>query len=135
MGKPAGPGKPLSAKQDRFVEEFLKTGNATQAADLAGYAHPNKQGPRLLVNVGVAAAIAAAKSDRSARVQVDMDYVLSRLVIEAEREDEKASHAARVSALKELRSHLSGDGGNPVDHQPFTGWAIERVQPDPPEAD
>lgn len=45
----------LSAKQRTFINEYFKCGfNATEAARRAGYAHPNKQGPRLLVNVGVA---------------------------------------------------------------------------------
>jgi hypothetical protein len=33
----------------------------------AGYKHPNRQGPRLLVNVGVAAAIRAGYGGRTAR--------------------------------------------------------------------
>lgn len=40
-------------KQQRFTEEVLKDGNATRAARAAGYRKPNKQGPRLLVNVGI----------------------------------------------------------------------------------
>jgi phage terminase small subunit len=40
-------------RQQKFIEEVLKHGNATEAARVAGYEHPNKQGPRLLVNVGI----------------------------------------------------------------------------------
>lgn len=40
-------------KQQKFIEEVLKDGNATGAARKAGLKHPNKQGPRLLVNVGI----------------------------------------------------------------------------------
>ena len=43
----------MNKKQRVFVEEYLTCWNATEAARRAGYAHPNKQGPRLLVNVGV----------------------------------------------------------------------------------
>lgn len=50
-------GRKLTDKQRLFVEEYLKCWNATEAATLAEYAHPNKQGPRLLVNVGIRAAI------------------------------------------------------------------------------
>lgn len=46
----------MTEKQRRFVEAYMgdAAGNATEAARLAGYAHPNTQGPRLLVNVGIA---------------------------------------------------------------------------------
>lgn len=47
----------LTRKQRVFVEEYLTCWNATRAAERAGYAFPNKQGPRLLVNVGVDAFI------------------------------------------------------------------------------
>lgn len=48
------PEEKLVTKQEVFVESYLETWNATEAARRAGYAHPNKQGPRLLVNVGIA---------------------------------------------------------------------------------
>jgi phage terminase small subunit len=70
----------LSAKQRAFVEAYFQTGehgrwNATEAARIAGYAHPNKQGPRLLVNVGIKAAI----ERRLAEMKMDADEVLIRL--------------------------------------------------------
>lgn len=37
----------LTVKQRRFVIEYLVHGNATKAAETAGYADPNKQGSRL----------------------------------------------------------------------------------------
>ncbi|KFI27749.1 hypothetical protein CN97_00800 [Haematobacter massiliensis] len=77
-----GPGK-LTPKQALFVAEYLKDLNATQAAIRAGYAHPTTQGPRLLENVGVMLAIEAAQAERVKRVQVDADWVLSRLSDEA----------------------------------------------------
>lgn len=45
--------RPLTRRQWRFIDAFLDRGsgaflNATQAARLAGYAWPEKQGPRLL---------------------------------------------------------------------------------------
>lgn len=97
----------LTAKQERFVAEYLSNkGNATEAAAAAGYKHPNTQGPRLLVNVGIAAKIAAAQADRTERTNIDIDYVIQRLAVEAERNGEGASHGARVSALRELRQHF-----------------------------
>jgi phage terminase small subunit len=62
-------------KQRVFVEEYFKDWNATQAALRAGYAHPNKQGPRLLVNVGIAEAIKQRISEKA----MSADEVLTRL--------------------------------------------------------
>jgi phage terminase small subunit len=53
----------LSSKQQVFVAEYLKCWNATEAARRAGYAHPNKQGPRLLVNVGISEEIERCKAE------------------------------------------------------------------------
>ncbi|SDG45545.1 Phage terminase, small subunit [Bradyrhizobium sp. Rc2d] len=76
----------LTAKQQRFVENYLLDLNSTQAAIRAGYSKgtADKQGPRLLSNPEVKAAIDAAKSARSERTQVDADWMLRRLVDEAE---------------------------------------------------
>ena len=69
----------LTPKQQRFVEEYLIDLNATKAAVRAGYAQPNKQGPRMLVNVGIAAAIRKAMDERSERTGIDQDWVLNNL--------------------------------------------------------
>jgi phage terminase small subunit len=57
--------KPINLRQQKFVEYYTETGNATRSAELAGYTHPNVQGPRLLVNVGVKAAIEAIRTNMS----------------------------------------------------------------------
>ena len=74
--------KKLTPKQKRFVEEYLVDLSATAAARRAGYSErtANQQGPRLLVNVGVASAITEAMAKRSDRVEVDAAYVVERLV-------------------------------------------------------
>ena len=41
-------------RQKRFIDFYIETGNATEAARLAGYRHPNKQGPDNLVKLGCA---------------------------------------------------------------------------------
>lgn len=40
-------------KQQKFTEEVLRDGNATRAARVAGYKHPNKQGAQNLVKLGI----------------------------------------------------------------------------------
>lgn len=76
----------LTPKQQRFVEEYLIDLNATQAAIRAGYSKKTAdvQGPRLLGNVGVAAAISEAKAKREQRTQIDADWVLKRLELESD---------------------------------------------------
>lgn len=77
----------LTAKQQRFVEEYLVDLNATQAAIRAGYSArtANEQAARLLAKVSVSQAVAAAQAERSARVSVSADYVVNNLVEIVER--------------------------------------------------
>ena len=65
----------LNMKQRVFVEHYLTCWNATEAARLTGYAHPNKQGPALLVNLGIQAQIAA----RMKAIAMSADEALARL--------------------------------------------------------
>lgn len=71
----------LTPRQARFVEEYLVDLNATQAAIRAGYSKKTaqEQGSRLLSNVIVAAAIEAAKGERSKRTEITQDMVLREL--------------------------------------------------------
>ena len=67
--------RPLTPKQQRFVAEYLLDLNATQAAIRAGYRATNADvvGPRLLGNVGIAAAVAMAKAAQAKRLEVEAD--------------------------------------------------------------
>lgn len=78
--------KPLTAKQEIFVAEYLKDLNATQAAIRAGYSSKNADGiaSQLMAKTQVKDAIEAAKSAREERTQIDADWVLKRLAAEAE---------------------------------------------------
>ena len=84
-------------RRERFVAEYLVDLNATQAAIRAGYSPKtaNKVGPRLLVNVGVAAAVRAAQ-----------DKVVNKLEINAERTLERV---ARI-AYADYRKLFDGQG-------------------------
>ncbi len=67
--------RPLTLKQRLFVESYLgaAAGNATEAARIAGYAEPNTQGPRLLVNVGIRELV----EKRVSAVAMDANRVLA----------------------------------------------------------
>ena len=73
----------LTAKQARFVEEYMIDLNATQAAIRAGYSEKGAevQGHRLLRNAKVAAAVADAKASRSERTEITADMVLRELAL------------------------------------------------------
>lgn len=70
----------LTPRQSRFVDEYLKDANATQAYIRAGYKARGRAAEnaasRLLGNVGVKAAIQERMDRRSERTQIDADYVL-----------------------------------------------------------
>jgi len=61
----------VTYKQWAFVEHFLGDAqwNATEAARRVGYKHPNKQGPRLLMNDGVRRHIAERLREMGASSQ------------------------------------------------------------------
>ncbi len=83
----------LTPKQARFAEEYLIDLNATQAAKRAGYSThtADVQGPRLLGNVGVAAAIQAAQTALSERLEVTAERVVAGLLSEAEGKDDSTA--------------------------------------------
>ena len=71
----------LTAKQKKFIEEYLIDLNATQAAIRAGYS-PNtaqEQSSRLLSNVMVKNEIDKAMAQRSRRTGISQDRVLREL--------------------------------------------------------
>jgi phage terminase small subunit len=77
----------LTAKQQRFVQEYLLDLNGTQAAIRAGYsqktaysiANENLNKPE------IAEAIQKARSKQAERTQIDADYVLNTIVDTVER--------------------------------------------------
>ena len=69
----------MTAKQERFVAEYLIDLNATQAAIRAGYAEKGAavEGSRLLAKPKIADAVAAAQAARAERTEITQDYVLT----------------------------------------------------------
>lgn len=75
------PSAALTAKQRRFVGEYLIDLSATKAAIRAGYSAKtaHSAGPRLLEHVGVAKAIDEAMAQRAERTRITADRVLREL--------------------------------------------------------
>ena len=71
----------LTPKQRKFVSEYLVDLNATQAAIRAGFSQKTAraQGQRLLTNVDIANAIAAAQAKREKRTEITQDRVVQEL--------------------------------------------------------
>lgn len=87
----------MNAKQRAFLEFYLQTRNASEAARLAGYkGKPNVIGPRLLANVSIKAAVEA----RLAHLKMSSDEIL-----------EDLTKIARFDQLQFMTFHTHPDLG------------------------
>lgn len=77
----------LTAKQERFCEEYILDLNATQAAIRAAYSEDTARSiaSELLTKPDIQARIDELKAERSTRTDISADYVLSGLKEVAER--------------------------------------------------
>jgi hypothetical protein len=97
--------KPVNLRQEKFVMEYLASGNATQSAERAGYTHPNHQAFRLLLNNSVKAAIEAQRN----RLMQDSEAKLASYVASLEAESRDADQSgSRIRALELLIKVLGG---------------------------
>lgn len=87
----------LSPKQARFVAEYLKDQNATQAAIRAGYSKgtAKQQGSRLLTN----AAVGAEVNKRMQRVAVRSEITAESLAAEFEEARQLARRKGQAAAM------------------------------------
>ncbi|KAA8689576.1 Terminase small subunit [Pseudomonas caricapapayae] len=111
----------LTAKQQRFVDEYLIDLNATQAATRAGYSKKtaNEQGSRLLANVSVSAAIRQGMNARSGRVEITQDMVLKELAKIG------FSDIRKVVRWGETQVRMvDGEDDGPEDMVPYHGLAL-----------
>ena len=83
--------KKMTERQKRFVDAYIKTGNASEAARLAGYAKKNSDvdGAKLLVNPSISREIEKRlkemESERTADLQETLEYMTA--VMRGEKED------------------------------------------------
>ena len=130
---------PLTPKQESFVEEYLIDLNATQAAIRSGYSEKTAHaiGQENLRKPIIAAEVARAQAERSARTNVTQDYVLESIVSAMERckQDDTFNAAGVFKGAELLGKHLGlfqGETKGVTVNLPFDGWRIERaiVYPD-----
>ena len=131
----------LTARQMRFVDEYLKDLNATQAAIRAGYKATTAvaaNAARLLKNDKVQEAIEARKQTRLERVELEQDWVVNELRKVAQRclpvEDDDGKPIANivnvgVKALELLGRHQ----GIFIDKREITGKDGKDLVPEAPK--
>jgi phage terminase small subunit len=105
-----GNGKPLTAQQAKFVQEYIVDLNGT-AAYMRAYPKSSEAAARssaatLLASPSSRAAVAAAQQKRAGKVELTQEWVLRRLMEEAQYDGEGASHSARVRATELCGKHL-----------------------------
>lgn len=105
----------LTAKQQRFVEEYCSNGfNATQAAISAGYSEKTaqEQGSQNLSKLIIQKYIQEFMANQTKRCEIDTQWVVNKLKDEVEYTGEGSSASARVSALKVLTDYTGGFDNN-----------------------
>ena len=131
----------LTARQMRFVDEYLKDLNATQAGILGGYKGTTAvaaNAARLLKNDKVQEAIEARKQTRLERVELEQDWVVNELRKVAQRclpvDDDDGKPIANivnvgVKALELLGRHQ----GIFIDKREITGKDGKDLVPEAPK--
>jgi phage terminase small subunit len=94
----------LTVRQIRFVEEYSVDMNATQAAVRAGYSQKtaSRIGPELLGKTWVRDAVNDQLAKASSRNALSVDWIVRRLMDEADDFGPRASSSSRVRALELL---------------------------------
>ena len=104
----AKPGE-LTPKQARFVAEYLKDHNGTQAAIRAGYSQKTAKviATENLTKPAIAEKVKSATKAVAERTETDAEWVRRRLKEEADDFSEFSSHSARIKAI-ELIGKING---------------------------
>lgn len=98
----------LTARQARFVEEFLEIGNGTQAAIRAGYeaSSAHVTASRQLRNAKVCEAIAARRIALSQVFEIRREDVLAGFLVAIQRASDQDNPAAMISGWREVAKLL-----------------------------
>ena len=92
--------KPLTLRQERFVLEYIETGNATESARRAGYANPNMHGARMIVNDSIKRHIDLKRAELMSDTEQKIAWLTDKLTDEAT--DKGNGDSTRVRALEIL---------------------------------
>lgn len=104
-------GRELTAKQRAFLRAYQgeAQGNATQAARLAGYSHPGRQGHRLLKHVEIRRALEASReADAEAVIMSRRERKEALSRIARGKEEGEVRTSDRLRAIR-LLARMEGD--------------------------
>ncbi|MSR16146.1 MAG: terminase small subunit [Gammaproteobacteria bacterium] len=99
----------MNERQRRFIAEYLRDGNCTQAAIRAGYSArtARQAGSRLLTNVDVRDALDVERAPVLERAKVTLEGHLAMLATIRD-EARAAGHYGAAKAAEEARGRVSG---------------------------
>lgn len=125
----------LTAKQQRFCDEYLIDLNATQAAIRAGYSEKTaySAGQRLLKNVEAQNYIDERKADRMERTEITQDMVLKELAIIAFSNAADYANIIEKEAMVEVNGvtvPLEDADGNPIKYRTVEPVLTEELTED-----
>lgn len=114
----------LSERQQRFVDHYLQCLNATEAARLVGYSHPNVTGPRLRRMPAISAAIdqgLAASSVGRSELLARLSVIARGSLLDFVEEDENGrlqvtlEAGRRAGMLQCVRKWVGGKKGSVIE--------------------
>ncbi|KFB69283.1 terminase small subunit [Candidatus Accumulibacter vicinus] len=97
-------GGKLTARQEKFVEHCALSGNATEAARLAGYAEKSAKvmACRLTKDNRIAARIASRRAENAAKFEITKEEVIAGILSAIEMALEQQNPAAMISGLVQI---------------------------------
>jgi len=117
----------LTAKQQRFVAEYLVDGNGTRAAVAAGYGRAGARvaAHRLITKVAIKAALAATQAQDAQRLQIERHEVIMGLLEAIELARAQGSPGAMISGFTAIARMLGFH--SPAVHQVVVGRDAEAL--------
>ena len=122
----------LTLRQERFVMEYMASGNAAGAARIVGYKQPKVQGCRLLTKDNVKQAIQGHRE----HVMDDLQGKVARYVAALERESqsEDNSDSSRIRSLELLLKVAGGFAPEKTETTTFSGGFLADLDLNEPDS-
>lgn len=96
----------LTEKQQRFADEYIRLGNATEAARLAGYKKPNPQGAENLAKPSIKSYIDGVLAEMASKRVMDATEAMELLTSIARGEMEETLYMGTADGVVTIRDKL-----------------------------
>ena len=119
----------ISAKRLKFIAEYLKDNNATQAAIRAGYSARTSRttSARLMADVNIKAEVDRRRAAIAKKDDIDAAWVLRELLANVERCKHDDDHGNCNRALELISRHTGGfDPKQKIEHSGFIETAEQQ---------